>query len=549
MACDRATWAALLGAVTLVASAGPACAQEMVFTVEQTGQPPAPVADDAPPSETLANGLRLYQAERHREAAVQLARVVSGQSDDATGGVHKAQFFLAKSLYHLRYYRGALSLLEEIAQAGATHRYFEPALPWLAQLATQLPDGAGIVELVGRYPEAMVQTLDRDETREVHDHLLYLSGRHAYDQGDFDRAIARLDGVTERSPHYGRARFLAAVTHVRQRHAQPAIAAFREVLDAAERGTIEEADRMRNLAWISLARVYYTAANRTDERGERTVDPLLLDNAVAAWDRVEPESDLWLDALFEQAWGLYVAHEESRAMGNLFTLHSPYFEDAYYPESFVIKAVVFFGACQTENAMAMIQQFHARYDPVRSELDQTLGGLEDNTALYEFLVAVRGDASSLPPRIRGVVAEALSDRTLLRHLDYVRVLDAELSRLSREPEVFRDSALGDRLRADVTVTRSFAIDRAGELVRGRFARLIEELDELMTQMDLVEAEIYRVRREGLTAEERAERERIANAGGLEVEVDEEHQMWPFDGEYWRDELGFYRQQVTSQCGR
>lgn len=547
MACDRTTWAALLCA--LITSAGPACAQEMVFTVEQTGQPPAPVADDAPPSEALANGLRLYQGERHREAAVQFARVVSGQTDDAPSGVHRAQFFLAKSLYHLRYFRGALSLLEEIARAGPSHRYFEPALPWLAQLATRLPDAAGIVELVGRYPPAMVRTLDRDETREVHDHLLYLSGRHAYEQGDFEPAIDRLGRVSERSIHYGRARFLAAVTHVRQRRAQPAIAAFREVLDAAERGSIDDAARMRNLAWISLARVYYTAANRTDERGERTIDPLLLDNAIAAWDRVEPGSELWLDALFEQAWGLYVAHEESRAMGNLFTLHSPYFADAYYPESLVIKAVVFFGACQTENAMAMIQQFHGRYDPVRDELDETLSGLEDNESLYRFLVGVRQGSSSLPPRVRAVVTEALSDRTLLRHLEYVHVLESELSRLESEPGVFRDSSLGDRLRADVAVTRSFAIDRAGELVRGRFARLIEQLDELMTQMDLVEAEIYRVRREGLTAEERAERERIAEAGGLEVEVDEEHQVWPFDGEYWRDELPFYRQQVSSICTR
>ena len=42
---------------------------------------------------------------------------------------------------------------------------------------------------------------------------------------------------------------------------------------------------------------------------------------------------------------------------------------------------------------------------------------------------------------------------------------------------------------------------------------------------------------------------IERAGGLSVVVDEEHQMWPFDGEYWRDELGFYRQQVTPRCGR
>jgi len=34
-----------------------------------------------------------------------------------------------------------------------------------------------------------------------------------------------------------------------------------------------------------------------------------------------------------------------------------------------------------------------------------------------------------------------------------------------------------------------------------------------------------------------------------VNPDEEHVLWPFDGEYWRDELGFYRQVVVSNCGR
>ena len=34
-----------------------------------------------------------------------------------------------------------------------------------------------------------------------------------------------------------------------------------------------------------------------------------------------------------------------------------------------------------------------------------------------------------------------------------------------------------------------------------------------------------------------------------INPDEEHVIWPFDGEYWRDELGFYRQTITSKCGR
>jgi len=34
-----------------------------------------------------------------------------------------------------------------------------------------------------------------------------------------------------------------------------------------------------------------------------------------------------------------------------------------------------------------------------------------------------------------------------------------------------------------------------------------------------------------------------------VRPDQEHFIWPFDGEYWRDELGFYRQTITSKCAR
>ena len=32
-----------------------------------------------------------------------------------------------------------------------------------------------------------------------------------------------------------------------------------------------------------------------------------------------------------------------------------------------------------------------------------------------------------------------------------------------------------------------------------------------------------------------------------VGPDEEHMIWPFDGEYWRDELGYYRQVVVNIC--
>ena len=73
--------------------------------------------------------------------------------------------------------------------------------------------------------------------------------------------------------------------------------------------------------------------------------------------------------------------------------------------------------------------------------------------------------------------------------------------------------------------------------------------DLSNQVDTVEVEIVSFRRDELDQEQQQQLSEIRTAARGDVVVDEEHQMWPFDGEYWRDELGFYRQQVTNQCGR
>ncbi len=112
---------------------------------------------------------------------------------------------------------------------------------------------------------------------------------------------------------------------------------------------------MRNLAWISLARVYYTAANQ-GKGGQ--IDGTLLGQSVESWTKVEQASEYWLDSLFESSWAFFLADEYSRALGNVHTLYSPYFEDSFYPEALVLKAVTFFVNCQVDNAEATVAQFH-----------------------------------------------------------------------------------------------------------------------------------------------------------------------------------------------
>jgi len=523
-----------------------ASAQDMSFGLEETGQSRAPVKLGKP-SKQLADALSAFEGKKYEPAAMGFERVVAGKSKDGRGNRQRAQFLLGQSLYQMGYYQPALTVFDDISAEGPGHIYFGETLEWLGLLASKLPESSGIIEKVGRYGIGALEEF-KEKNSGLYNQLLYLMGRHLYAQASFRQAIDVFQEVDPNSAQYSYAKFFEGISFIRMRQARPAIASFRSILEAIDAGTVEGVDegRMRNLAWISLARVYYTAANQA--KGGQ-IDGTLLGQSVESWTKVEQASEYWLDSLFESSWAFFLADEYSRALGNVHTLYSPYFEDSFYPEALVLKAVTFFVNCQVDNAEATVAQYHDRYDPVKQELDAVLRKHQDNADFFEFLKKVRADQADLSARVRPIVATALSDRTVLQHLEYVAILDKEEARLGKSGEKFQGSPIGEKILEDVSLARAFAIDQAGDLARGRYKRLIRELRDLSNQVDTVELEIATFRRGQIDQELQQQMSLAKKSKGGDVNVDEEHQLWPFNGEWWRDELGFYRQQVTNLCTR
>ncbi len=539
-------------ALALVGISAPAFAQDMQFGVEETGAAPSGPPGEGPPSEALANALRLYTQERYPEASVQFQRVVEGETPDAPANVQKSQFFLGKCLYHLHYYQSALAVFDEISEQGRKHVFFDQTLQWLAQLASQLPEPAGIIDKIGRFGVDQLEQFNTADNADLYNQLLYLMGRSKYNQGEFDKAIELFEKIDKRNKWYIKGRFFEGISYIRMRKAQPAATAFRSIIDAIDDGDVDgvdDAERMRDLGWISLARVYYTAANKTTPEGERKVDGVLLGNAVEAWTKIDNDSEYWLDSLFEASWAFFLADEYSRALGNVHTLNSPYFKGSFYPEATVLKAVVFFSNCQMKNATATIQYFHEHYDPVKTKLDEMLAKYKDNAQFFEFLKKVRSGDANLPQEVRGIVTSALSDRSVLANLEYVTLLEQEEKTLSKSPSQFSSSSLGARILQDILVAKSFAVDQAGDTAKARYNRLIDEMQDLANQADTVEIEILNYERGEMKASLAESQAAAGQSTGGKVFVSSEHNVWPFNGEYWRDELGYYRQEVTYQCRR
>ena len=117
------------------------------------------------------------------------------------------------------------------------------------------------------------------------------------------------------------------------------------------------------------------------------------------------------------------------------------------------------------------------------------------------------------------------------------------------PPAFRDSPLGNDVKDALQLARDIAIRNAGQLARERYQRNLDELNEHLRNSAKILIDITAAQRNQLDQAIAGSQVTQAESKANIVKPDEEHVLWPFNGEYWRDELGFYRQTITSKCGR
>ncbi len=512
------------------------------------GPPPEP----GRPSEDFAQAKRLFDSSsKWGEAAVALKRVVAGETEDDEGNRQLAQYELAIALFNMGLYQASYAIFSEIS-AKPNHIKFKETLLWLARLATQLPEPADIVERVGQYDRSELDRLKNPQQYPLYWQLNYLLGRYKYRARSYDEAIELFKEVDKKSPYYVQAKFFEGITYVQKRESVPAVKSFQSIVDALPSAEgVDDKDRMRDLAHLSMARTYYSASVRLDESGVPKIDPKKLSAAVKYWNRVDVASEYWLDALFEESWAYFMAGDYPHALGNIHTIQSPYFPNAFYPEAELLRAVVSFTTCQYEEATTIVAKMKKRYEPIRKELAAILAkykGDESGQQFFAFLKEVRDGKANLSETIKPVVENALSDRQLLRNIEYVKQLDKEAQLFKSQPAAFKSSDLGADITDALDLARELAVRNAGTLAKDRYERYLEELNEHLRNAQKILIDIVNAERNKLDEKLLKGQAPKGETDIYVVSADDEHVIWPFDGEYWRDELGYYRQVVVSKCG-
>ena len=311
-------------------------------------------------------------------------------------------------------------------------------------------------------------------------------------------------------------------------------AAERELSAAAAvpslRGDPAAAER-RSAAFLQLARLAYA-------RGDDV-------SAQSLFERVGRSSPQWLEALFDSSWAHFRRGEDEHALGNLMTLHAPFFQGRYFPESFVLKALVLYQNCRYADARKTLAEFDARYRPLHDGLATFLARMPTAQEAYELLAA---GAAALEhesgPAARSDVLKLAHEPDVSAATQAVAQMAQELDSMDTRSEAFRESALAAQLLPALRKTRLHLLELSGTRLRARVASERSELRELLSQGLRLSFEI--AGREKELAEEPPVLSAKA-ARREQPQLDDDEELWPFQGEYWRDELGSYRFQLGERC--
>ncbi len=280
-----------------------------------------------------------------------------------------------------------------------------------------------------------------------------------------------------------------------------------------------------NTLALNIARTFFAAGNFAQ--------------AMAYYDQVSRDDPSWPEAFFERAWAHFRIDDMDGTIALLMTHGSPFFANDYFPEADLLRAQAFFLLCYFPEAKKSIDSFQAHYMPVRDALRATVGTLDPASALADARAAAKGQATKLPGPL---MARYLYDDHLADTLKALDRADGELARLS-------GGAWADRAKGLLQERRDARAKAEGQRVLDMATDAREQLTEMLADIELTRVDLLTYQSDLYTQAIGTGTTQILEdpSGRLRALHKKGKEVWPFEGEYWLDEVGYYHIDAGSAC--
>jgi hypothetical protein len=134
-----------------------------------------------------------------------------------------------------------------------------------------------------------------------------------------------------------------------------------------------------------------------------------------------------------------------------------------------------------------------------------------------------------------------------------RTAEKEIQKLSNAPGKWQQVGLYEELEGFLKKKKSAAVSTSGKNLLKKARTYKAYLKDLSDQTQFIQLEMNMGKIQNLRTKlniKSGTQSKAQFIGGLqELKVGQDLEYWPFQGEYWEDELGGYVYNVDSQCGK
>lgn len=511
----------------------------------------APALAQGGGSDLLNEAVEEYNANNLTRAALLFYEVK--MTDTQAANRAQGEYYLAQSLFKLGMYQSALAYFNAVFVAGPAHPYYLKGAEGLIRVAAALKDDTLIPSQINKYYNSQ-QFAAMDPM--VLSRINFYVGLLLYRQEKYGESLAFLQAVDEKASVYAKAIFLEGVIHIRlgvrynlardeartQAEYNKAIELFEKINDLSGHekakamqamATYDNILRLWQLCTLNLARSYYGKGD--------------FSKSVMYYARIPKFSQDWADALFEIGWAYFMREEYGKALGALHTLHSPRFEHQFAPESWILKATIYFHVCLYAEARAALDYFNKNYEKILPDLKALLDKNPPNEQFASLLLKdtlePNDPMAKVPVTVRNGI---LSNPRVENFRHFLRSLEAEALAIEQVSD-WQGSRLKEELAGVVSVQRNLIVRTAGGFVKAHLHNAYQIILGFVGHAKLVLLEI-------------TTKERLLLKAGLSIKAgargklaprpkvpDETYNHWPFKKEYWKDELGYYEYTVRRAC--
>lgn len=210
--------------------------------------------------------------------------------------------------------------------------------------------------------------------------VYYHLAKGAYRSGEFKTSGSYADQVTSTSSFYDEAQFLSAMNSFALNDKSTALKKLQDLWKRIEPKKTDSSANIRALTSLNLARMYFATKK--------------YDKAFEHYMQVPKTHPLWVEALIEQGWTQIALEDFAGAIGNMYSLHSPYFKAVFQPESFVVRSIGYLNICQYGDAYRTLSYIEKDYRDWANKLGAYLQIKSKPAELYSSIRSyIKGKSS------------------------------------------------------------------------------------------------------------------------------------------------------------